>query len=121
MTTTKKILNISFWPAFLGFLLALTGCQIKQPVTPSDICIIPKPLSLQQTGAVFTINSDTRIIVPGNTERCEQLAGSLNEIISKELNVSLPVVSGVTDKSPRNAIIFAIIPESEMQLEAYKL
>jgi hexosaminidase len=120
-TTTKKTTRITGWPAIIGLLLALTGCQTQPPVAPSDICIIPKPLNLQQTGEVFSINADTRIIVPGNTERCEQLAGYLNEIIGKELNITLPVASGVTDKSPRNSIVFAIIPESDMHPEAYRL
>jgi len=114
-------LKISSWLVIMALMLALTGCQTKAPVSPADICIIPKPLHLQQSPEVFNINHDTRIIVPGNTERCEQLAGFLNEIIRKELNITLPVVSGITDKAPRNAIVFSVVPESDMHPEAYKL
>jgi hexosaminidase len=122
MTTFINItMRRTWWKVCAVILFAVAGCQTKQPAPPADVSIIPKPLTLDRTGEVFYINPDTRILVPGNTERCEQLAGYLNELISREMNITLPVAGGITDKNPRNAIVFSIIPESDMHPEAYKL
>ncbi|NUQ22604.1 MAG: beta-N-acetylhexosaminidase [Saprospiraceae bacterium] len=105
---------------FLALLPLLVSCQQQPALTenkPEDYTILPKPVSLTPKPGSFVIKKETTIALTVKTQRFEQVAGYLSEMIKPATGFELVI----DNKDPGTNTIAISLDESKTNPEGYKL
>jgi len=98
--------------------------QVSCTTTPMDLSkanIIPKPVSVVQTGESFELTGRTNIYVQGESAEILQIGQFLADKLNPATGLGLEVKS--TDKKPRSGNILMVLSDTDTELgnEGYEL
>ncbi|MBN1155055.1 family 20 glycosylhydrolase [candidate division KSB1 bacterium] len=117
-------MNLRLFAIYLMALFLSLSCA-KRPVTYEEatqtvIDIIPKPQQLDVLPAFFTMNKETKIVVPTQDDRLIEIARYLNTLIHRSTAWELEI-SASPEPASANRILFILDDVYRAGAEAYEL
>ena len=102
-------------------MLGQVACTTSNPTDLSKANIIPKPVSIVQTGESFKLTGRTNIYVQGESEELVQVGQYLADRLNPSTGLKLEVRT--TNKMPRSGSILLSLSETDTELgdEGYEL
>lgn len=101
-------------------LLMIIMLSCKQEVSEVKLNIIPKPVKLEKSTAIFTVNENTTIVFPFGDEEFEKVASYLKDEINSSLGFDLKIESS-NNKKPKNSIVLVQSSDINYNKEEYDL
>lgn len=117
MITLGRVLLLTV----LTTLIVFAGTTMTNDRKDPTISIIPKPLSIKMDEGTFLLTKSTRVYTVGNSKELQMVAKRLSARLSAATGLSIPVTAQTGGKTPADAIILALVENSNLGPEGYRV